>query len=124
MPILDKTEIAKEKRKQRRLEALGGSNPKCGICGMANWRCLELHHISDHDRDETKVPVCRNCHRVLSDEQKDHPTFNPANDTMLDAIGHLLLGVVDMLKLIIEKLSAFGHALIERAAPVIERDGK
>ena len=73
VPILDKTELAKEKRKQRRLEALGSNNPKCGICGMANWQCLELHHVADRNRDDVMVPVCRNCHRLLSDAQKDWP---------------------------------------------------
>lgn len=124
MPSLDKTELARERRKQRRLEALGTANPKCSICGMAAWQCLELHHVADHDRDETMVPVCRNCHRMLSVKQKDHPAFNRASDPLLDAVGHFLLGLVDMLKLIIEKLSAFGHALIERATPVFEGDTK
>ena len=39
---------------------------------------------------------------------------------MLDSIGHFLLGLADMLRLIVEKLSAFGLALIERAMPKAE----
>ena len=35
---------------------------------------------------------------------------------MLDAIGHFLLGLADMLRRIIERLTAFGLELIERAA--------
>ena len=124
MTSLTKAELAKERRKQRRLEALGSSNPRCSFCGMAQWQCLELHDGADHGRDKTMVPTCRNCHRILSDDQKDHPSFNPANDPTLDAIGHFLLGLVDMLKLIIERLSTFGHALIERAAPINEGDAK
>lgn len=63
------------------------------------------------------VLICCNCHKVLSDDQKDHPGFDPNADPMLNAIGHFLLGLADMLKLIVDKLYAFGLALIERASP-------
>lgn len=113
---MNKTDIARETRKQRRLEALGTNEPKCGTCGERDWRCIELHHPSDHARDETTVLICRNCHRKVSDDQKGHPSFDPSADTMLDNIGHFLLGLADMLKIIFERLYAFGRALIERAA--------
>jgi hypothetical protein len=53
----------------------------------------------------------------VSDDQKDHPRFNPDADPMLDGIGHFLLGLADLLRLIVEKLAIFGLALIERAVP-------
>lgn len=112
---LDQTELAKERRKQRRLEALGHHDPHCGTCGMDDWRCLEAHHVADHDRDGTTVFLCRNCHRKRSDDQKDHPAFDPTNDPVLDAIGHFLLGLADMLRDIIDRLRSFGLTLIERA---------
>lgn len=108
--------IAKEARKQSRFEKLGTDNPVCGMCGETDWRVMELHHVADHKRDKATVLLCRNCHRKVSDDQKDHPRFSPSNDTMLDCIGHFLLGLADMLRLIVEKLYAFGLALIERAA--------
>lgn len=111
----DKSELAREQRKQRRLEALGSADPRCGICGMNDWRCLEEHHVADHGRDETTVNLCRNCHRQRSDDQKDHPRFNPAKDPLLDAIGHFMLGLADMLRDVIDRLYSFGLALIERA---------
>lgn len=110
-------EFARELRKQRRLEKLRSNNPLCGECGEMDWRCLELHHVADHDCDDGTVIVCRNCHRKVSDDQKDHPAFDPDADPMLHAIGRFLLGLADLLKLAIEKLTAFGLALIERAAP-------
>lgn len=105
-----------ERRKQNRLEALGTNEPRCGMCGETDWRTIELHHVADHGRDEATVLICRNCHRKVSDDQKDHPSFNPAADPVLDRIGHFLLGLADMLRLIVEKLHAFGHTLIHRAA--------
>lgn len=109
-------ELARETRKQRRLEALGTNNPRCGTCGHNRWQAIERHHPADHGRDDMTVLICRNCHRVLSDDQKDHPTFDPGADSQLDAIGHFLLGLADMLRLIVEKLYAFGLALIARAS--------
>lgn len=110
-------ELQKEARKQRRLEQLGTNEPRCAKCGENRWQCIELHHVADFGRDDTTVLVCRNCHRVLSDDQKDHPAFNPDADPLLDRVGHFLLGLADMLRLVVEKLIDFGHALIERAAP-------
>lgn len=114
--------LAKERREQLRLEKLGTDNPVCGSCDERDWRCLELHHVADHGRDDLTVIVCRNCHRKLSDDQKDHPAFNPNADPQLDRIGHFLLGLADLLKLIFERLYIFAQMLIERAA-LPEKDG-
>lgn len=110
-------ELKKEVRKQFRLERLGSNHPRCGVCGEGDDRCLEAHHVAGRSRDEATVTICRNCHRKVSDDQKDHPVFNSDADQLLDRIGHFLLGLADMLRLIVEKLIAFGYALIERAAP-------
>jgi len=115
---MDKKELAREARKQRRLEALGTNDPTCGECGESDWRCMELHHVADHGCDDGTVILCRNCHRKVSDDQKDHPAFDPAADPTLHAIGRFLLGLADLLRLAIEKLTEFGRALIERAAMV------
>lgn len=112
---MNKIDIARETRKQQRLEKLGTNDPRCAKCGDARWQCLELHHVADHGRDDATVCVCRNCHRVLSDLQKDHPPFDPNADPLLSAIGHFLLGLVDMLRIMVEKLQEFGLALIVRA---------
>ncbi len=109
-------ELAREIREQRRLERLRSNNPLCGECGEADSRCLELHHVADHGCDKATVILCRNCHRKVTDDQKDHPAFDPDADPMLHAIGRFLLGLADLLKLAVEKLAAFGAALIERAA--------
>ena len=104
-----------ERRKYRRLQQLGTIEPICSACGERDWRCMEGHHLADHGRDDMTGIVCRNCHRKLSDDQLDHPRFDPAADPMLDAIGHFLLGLADLLRLVVEKLLAFGQTLIARA---------
>lgn len=110
-------QLKREQRKQRRFEALGTNEPNCCICGEDDWRCMELHHAADFGCDDTTVIACRNCHRKLSDSQKDHPPFDPNADPTLHAIGRFLLGLADMLRRILEKLTIFGEQLIKRSAP-------
>lgn len=106
-----------ERRKQQKHAKLGSNNPICGTCGERDWRCLEAHHVADHARDDATVTVCRNCHQKLSDGQKDHPAFDKSANPSLDTIGHFLLGLVDLLVLVVEKLTEFAHVLIELSKP-------
>lgn len=111
-------EHARERRKQRRLERLGSNDPRCGMCGEADDRTLELHHVAGRKHGETMVPLCRNCHRKVTDDQHEHPAFDPNADTMLASIGNFLLGLSDMLRIIVEKLHEFGLALIVRSSTI------
>lgn len=114
---MDTRELAKETRKQNRLERFGTNTPRCGACGEADHRCLEAHHVAGRKHDDTSVLVCRNCHRKVSDDQRDYPALDPDADAFLDTVGRFLLGLADLLRLIVERLIAFGNELIERAAP-------
>lgn len=109
------SELNQERRKQDALEKLGSSEPRCTHCGEDNWRCLEQHHIAGRVYDESCVILCRNCHRMLSDAQRDHPA--PLFDGMptpFERIGHFLLGLADLLRLLVDKLTEFGLALVAR----------
>lgn len=105
-----------ERRKQQRLAKLGSNNPICGACGENDWRCLEAHHPAGFGRDEATVNLCFNCHRKVSDDQRDHPSFDANAEPNLDRIGHFLLGLADMLALVVEKLKEFAIILIEIAS--------
>ena len=89
---MDDDDLKREKRKQARLEKLGTDKPVCPICGETDWRCMELHHVAGQARDPSIVLVCANCHRKLTDEQKDHPASGGDDDPLLDRIGHFLIG--------------------------------
>lgn len=108
-------ELAREIRKQRRLERLGTNAPICGTCGYARNAALEKHHVAGRKHDEATAISCRNCHSEMSDDQKDHPAFDPAADSLLQAIAFFLLGLADLLELAIEKLTEFGLVLFDRA---------
>ena len=110
--IVTKADIRRQQATRR-----VGSNSSCCVCGENDPRCIELHHIAGQHFDDQLAPVCRNCHRKVTDDQKGHPAFDPNADPTLHAIGRFLLGLADLLRLAIEKLTTFGLALIERAAP-------
>ena len=77
---------------------------------------MELHHLASEGFDQTTVIVCRNCHRKLSDVQKDHPAiFRAKQPTTSESIGHFLLGLADLFLLLAGKLCEFGAYLIEQA---------
>ena len=116
---MDKLELNRERRRQRALERLGSNNPRCLFCGIDEPLVMELHHIAGDAFDhETKSPVCRNCHRILSDWQKDHPAsfMNPPKD--LERIGHALLGLADMFELLVKWLREHAKKLFAAANPI------
>jgi len=108
-------ELNRERRRQRACERLGTNNPRCPFCGVTDPHTdplvMELHHIGGRSFDDTLVPVCRNCHRILSDWQKDHPASmsNPPGD--LERIGHVLLGLADMFELLGSRLRGYAAKL-------------
>lgn len=108
-------ERRKEARRRKAAEKLGSTSSRCVICGEADSRCLEIHHIAGRKFGTETVPVCRNCHRKLSDDQRDHPAPVGGEPSLLERIGQFLLGLADLLQLAVEKLKEFGLALIEKA---------
>jgi hypothetical protein len=104
-----------ERRKQQRLRKLRTNEPRCACCGEDRWQALELHHVAGQAHDDEVVIQCRNCHRVLSDAQRDHPAAQSSVDPYLETIGRFLLGLADMLRIAVEQLIEFGTALIARA---------
>ena len=116
---MNPTAYEAERRKQRRLEKLG-DNSRCVVCGETDWRVLEIHHVADYGCDPTTVILCANCHKKLTDAQKDHPPHIDGADPLLEAAGRFMLGIAELFKLLIAKLMEFGEALIARAAPTGE----
>jgi hypothetical protein len=111
---MDEVERQRERRGLRALERLGTDKPRCH-CGEDNPHCLERHHIAGQAYGDDTVIVCRNCHRKLSDRQKDHQEKTDPAPDLLERIGQFLLGVADLFELLIVKLREFGADLIARA---------
>ena len=73
---------------------------------------LELHHLEGQAFGKYRlVIVCRNCHRKLSDLQKDHPEKIADPPDALETIAHFLLGLADLFEFLIGKLREFAAEL-------------
>ena len=107
-------EREKERRPQQACERLGAASPACVICSEDDPHCLEQHHIAGRHCGDTVVPVCRNCHRKLSNAQKDHPK-SVSDPTLLERIGRFLLGLGDLFDLLTDRLHELGRLLISLA---------
>jgi hypothetical protein len=105
-----------EDRKQQRLRRLGTQNPICVGCGETDPTVLEMHHVAGRKNSEDLSIVCANCHRKLSNAQRDHVPPGPRPPAgHLAVIGHYLLGIADLFALIVEALRSFGAWLIGEA---------
>jgi hypothetical protein len=114
-----------ERRKQSRLHKVGTNTPHCAICGNSDWRVIEEHHPDSRKRDKLVVLLCANDHRIVTDDQKDHPPGVECCDPLLLSVGNFLLGLADMLAIIIERLYEFGQTLIARAnEPVLKSESR
>ena len=85
------------------------------MCGNSDWRVIEEHHPDTRKRDDLVVLLCANHHRLVTYDQKDHPRELPGCDEFLARVGNSLKGLVDMLRIVLDRLSEFGDELITRA---------
>jgi hypothetical protein len=105
-----------ERRKQRALQRLGTANPHCVYCGQSDWRCLELHHILQKRYGDETVIMCRNCHQMLSDDQRDHPPpLTKEEPCLLERVGHFLLGLAGFFATLADWCRDYGKQLIDAA---------
>jgi hypothetical protein len=109
---MDDQELKREARVQRMYERLGVDAPRCVHCGLDDVRCLEAHHIAGSKFDDATVIFCRNHHRVLSDDQKDHPSIIGDPPSLHERAGHFLKGLADLFVLLVAKLHEYGDELI------------
>lgn len=104
-----------EDRLEQRYRKLGTRNPVCVCCGHDDPFSLEQHHIAGRKHHDDLAIVCRNCHRRLSDNQLDHPEARDGQDTGLATIGHYLMSLADLFRMLAERLMEFGKVLIALA---------
>jgi hypothetical protein len=109
-------QLDEEDRNQQRRRRLRTHNPCCVGCGETHPAVFEQHHIAGRKHSDDTAMACLNCHRKLSDKQRDHvPPGLSKPVGPLAAIGHYLLGLADLLAMILETLRQLGAWLIGEA---------
>jgi hypothetical protein len=109
---VNEKQLRREAQLQRMRERLGVDHPRCTECGLDDVRCVEAHHIAGRKFDDATVILCRNHHRILSDDQKDHPQPIGPEPSLHERVGHFLKGLADLFALLVARLHEYGDALI------------
>jgi hypothetical protein len=108
-----------EARLRKSLERVGDNNPRCAHCPESDPIALEVHHVAGRQYGKATIVECANCHKKLSDAQKDHPPrIDDKPPVTFERIGHHLLGLADLLRLVATKLEEIGRFLIQYAAGI------
>ncbi len=94
----------KEARLRKACERLGSEDPHCILGHEASPFALELHHIAGQAFDDETVVLCGNHHDPVSDAQKDHPPRISDCANPLEGIGHILLGLAEILAVVLDEL--------------------
>lgn len=102
-------------RARKACERLETDEPACAVCGENRPIILERHHIAGRKYDPATMVLCKNHHALLTDAQKDFPADANGSPDYLGRIGRMLLNLAELFKLLVEKLTEFGHYLIELA---------
>lgn len=111
-PDKKEIELRRERRRQSALERLGTNKPVCLVCGEGDPIVQEKHHFAGRAFDEMTGSICRNCHRKLSDRQKDEPGKIYEQPHPLEVIAHWLWGLAHFFALLVEKLQEFAAVLM------------
>jgi len=98
--------LAPAGRKNRRRQLLG-PDARCGGCGIANptilnppkRSLLEAHHpFGEAHAPDLTVPMCRNCHAVLSAYQVDEEVPLQPQSTLVERVKAILEALIALFK--------------------------
>lgn len=110
---MTKPPLDHEDRLEQQYRRLRTRNPVCVGCAESDPFCLDQHHIAGSKHHDDTSIECANCHRKLTNQQKDHvPTTKPEPTGEIATIAHYLLGLSDSLAMVVETLRKFGKSLL------------
>jgi len=105
----------------RKLQSLGVRNVRC-ICGETDPDCFEVEHVERKAGSDFVWGTCKNCHaKKTAHEAAESPTL-PRIMNPIEKAGHALLGIVDYLEAITERLRQIAELLFRLAALGIKLD--
>lgn len=94
----------RETRYRKACERLGSDSPHCILGDESNAHTLQLHHMAGQGFDDETVHLCHNHHARISDGQKDHPPKIDGCTNPLEGVGHILLGLGELVAVTVEDL--------------------
>lgn len=108
-----------DERRERDYRRLRTRNPICLSCGYSNHpAAMELSHIAPRKFHDDGGVLCSNCHREMSDSEKDFSYSPQSINPTMETIGRYLLALAEWFTRIAETIAAFGHWLLYQAEHV------
>ena len=103
-------------RRQKDFRRLRTQTPVCLSCGYSgSSSALELAHIAPRQFHDDGGVLCSNCHREMSDAEKDLSYAPQSENPQLETIGRYLIALSEWFKRIAETIAAFGRWLLDFA---------
>lgn len=108
-----------ELRREKDYRRLRTRTPICLHCGYCNHpAAMELAHIAPRKFHDDAGVLCSNCHREMSDPEKDLSYAPQSINPEMETIGRYLLALSEWFIRIAETIAAFGRWLMEQAEHV------
>ncbi|MHA6288664.1 hypothetical protein [Maricaulis sp. CAU 1757] len=108
-----------EKRREADYRRLGTRNPICLTCGYSRHpAAMEYSHLAPRKFHDDGGVQCSNCHREVSDTEKDFSYAPVTNNPQMETIGRYLLALAEWLTRIGVTLAEFGEWLLGQAEHV------
>jgi hypothetical protein len=100
----------KETRLRTALRRLGTDDPVSLYGDERNPHALHVHHVAGREFSDETVHISLSDHGKISDAMKDHPPKIEGCTSPLESLGHLVLGLFELLGPAEERLA--GHQLL------------
>lgn len=114
-----------ELRRESDYRRLRTRNPICQCCGYMNHpAALEFAHIAPRKFHDDGGVLCSNCHRELSDIEKDFSYAPQSENPQMETIGRYLLALAEWFRRIAETIAQFGEWLLEQSEHALPHDGE
>lgn len=113
-----------DKRREAKYKTLRTRNPVCLSCGYADHpAAMEFAHVAPKKFHDDGGVLCSNCHREMSDAEKDFSYAPVTANPMMETIGRYLVALSEWLLRIGGTLAEFGEWLLAQAPHVLPYDG-
>ena len=107
---MNKNTYNKTVRRQRRN---GTVTLACSICGEDDPGVIEFHHPFGRNNSDETIPLCKNCHAKITEEQnKTPPKSRSKNASPYEKMGFALISIGALHKLTSKTLIDLGHEVI------------
>lgn len=107
---MDKETYEKTVRRQRRDRTV---TLACSICGEDDPTVIEFHHPFGRNNSDDTIPVCKNHHAKITQEQnKIPPKSRSSSASSHEKMGVALISIGALLKVISKTLIDLGHEVI------------